>query len=166
MVSGRPGQRDAWEPDGAGHRAHPLRGGQFMLVKASITLFVLGASFLLGGLKHHGAGIQSDREPGPARLVSSRIPCIHLGRASPPEYADDSRRHESIQEKLGPPCRRLRTNRAPFPVDREVHPSARFRLPGAHLYEHIAHAEAQACRCDLRGVSDPQIPADTRCGAY
>ena len=31
-----------------------------MLVKASITLFVLRASFLLGGLKHHGAGIQSD----------------------------------------------------------------------------------------------------------
>src|SRR5207344_1129366 len=37
-----------------------LRAGQYMLVKASIagaivtnTLFVLGASFLLGGLKHH-----------------------------------------------------------------------------------------------------------------
>jgi Ca2+:H+ antiporter len=37
-----------------------LRGGQYLLVKASIagvivanTLFVLGASFLLGGLKHH-----------------------------------------------------------------------------------------------------------------
>ena len=37
-----------------------LRAGQYMLVKASIagpivtnTLFILGASFLLGGLKHH-----------------------------------------------------------------------------------------------------------------
>ncbi len=37
-----------------------LRAGEFMLVKASIagaivanTLFMLGASFLLGGLKHH-----------------------------------------------------------------------------------------------------------------
>src|SRR5438045_8854434 len=37
-----------------------LRAGEYMLVKASIagaivtnTLFVLGASFLLGGLKHH-----------------------------------------------------------------------------------------------------------------
>ena len=37
-----------------------LRAGQFMLVKASIagaivtnTLFMLGASFLLGGIKHH-----------------------------------------------------------------------------------------------------------------
>src|SRR3954466_5631933 len=37
-----------------------LRAGQYMLVKASIagaivanTLFMLGASFLLGGLKHH-----------------------------------------------------------------------------------------------------------------
>ena len=37
-----------------------LRSGQYMLVKASIacaivtnTLFMLGASFLLGGLKHH-----------------------------------------------------------------------------------------------------------------
>jgi Ca2+:H+ antiporter len=50
-----------------------LRAGQYMLVKASIagtivtnTLFVLGASFLLGGLKHHaqefnkaGARLQS-----------------------------------------------------------------------------------------------------------
>ena len=47
-------------------------GGQFMLVKASITLFVLGASFLLGGLKHHGAGIQSDRRAwtSPACFVS------------------------------------------------------------------------------------------------
>ena len=49
------GERAAWStrrlgPDGAAHRAHPLRGGQFMLVKASITVFVLGASFLLGGL--------------------------------------------------------------------------------------------------------------------
>ena len=38
----------------------PLKAGQYMLVKASIagaivtnTLFMLGASFLLGGLKHH-----------------------------------------------------------------------------------------------------------------
>ena len=37
-----------------------LRAGQYMLVKASVagaivtnTLFMLGASFLLGGLKHH-----------------------------------------------------------------------------------------------------------------
>src|SRR5215211_530226 len=37
-----------------------LRAGQYMLVKASIagpivtnTLFIMGASFLLGGLKHH-----------------------------------------------------------------------------------------------------------------
>src|SRR5204863_245506 len=37
-----------------------LRSGQYMLVKASIagaivtnTLFMLGASFLLGGLRHH-----------------------------------------------------------------------------------------------------------------
>ena len=49
MVSGRPGQHDTWHPDGAGHRDHPSWGGQFMLVKASITLFVLRASFLPAG---------------------------------------------------------------------------------------------------------------------
>jgi len=52
-----------------------LRAGQYMLVKASIagaivtnTLFMLGASFLLGGLKHHvqeynrvNARVQADR---------------------------------------------------------------------------------------------------------
>ena len=43
-----------------GYRNGVLRAGQYMLVKASIagaivtnTLFRLGASFLLGGLKHH-----------------------------------------------------------------------------------------------------------------
>ncbi len=51
-----------------------LRAGQYMLVKASIagaivtnTLFMLGASFLLGGLKHHAQTFN----PVNARLQAS-----------------------------------------------------------------------------------------------
>jgi Ca2+:H+ antiporter len=53
-----------------------LRAGQYMLVKASIagaivtnTLFMLGASFLLGGLKHH---VQTFN-PASARLQASQL---------------------------------------------------------------------------------------------
>jgi Ca2+:H+ antiporter len=53
-----------------------LRAGQYMLVKASIagaivtnTLFVLGASFLLGGLKHH----VQEFNRGSARLQASLL---------------------------------------------------------------------------------------------
>lgn len=53
-----------------------LRAGEYMLVKASIagaivtnTLFMLGASFLLGGLKHH---VQEFNRPG-ARLQSGLL---------------------------------------------------------------------------------------------
>ena len=53
-----------------------LRAGQYMLVKASIagaivtnTLFMLGASFLLGGLKHH---VQTFN-PATARLQASQL---------------------------------------------------------------------------------------------
>jgi Ca2+:H+ antiporter len=53
-----------------------LRAGQYMLVKASIagaivanTLFMLGASFLLGGLKHH---VQEFNKAG-ARLQASLL---------------------------------------------------------------------------------------------
>ena len=57
----RPAQRHARQPDRTGHRARrACAPGEYMLVKASIagaivtnTLFMLGASFLLGGLKHH-----------------------------------------------------------------------------------------------------------------
>ncbi len=47
-----------------------LRAGQYMLVKASIagtivtnTLFILGASFLLGGLKYHEQEYNRDQRP-------------------------------------------------------------------------------------------------------
>jgi Ca2+:H+ antiporter len=53
-----------------------LRAGEYMLVKSSIagaivtnTLFVLGASFLLGGLKHH---VQEFNRPG-ARLQAGLL---------------------------------------------------------------------------------------------
>ena len=59
-----------------------LRAGQYALVKASIagaivtnSLFMLGASFLLGGLKHH-AGIQPGQRPsasGPALSGHDRV---------------------------------------------------------------------------------------------
>jgi Ca2+:H+ antiporter len=53
-----------------------LRAGQYMLVKASIagaivtnTLFMLGASFLLGGLKHHAQTFN----PASARLQAGQL---------------------------------------------------------------------------------------------
>lgn len=53
-----------------------LRAGEYTLVKASIagaivtnTLFMLGASFLLGGLKHH----VQEYDPGSARLQASLL---------------------------------------------------------------------------------------------
>ena len=53
-----------------------LRAGQYMLVKASIagaivtnTLFMLGASFLLGGLKHHC----QEFNPASARLQAAQL---------------------------------------------------------------------------------------------
>ena len=53
-----------------------LRAGQYMLVKASIagaivtnTLFMLGASFLLGGLKHH----VQEFNPAGARLQAGQL---------------------------------------------------------------------------------------------
>jgi len=53
-----------------------LRAGQYMLVKASIagaivtnTLFMLGSSFLLGGLKHHA----QEFNPASARLQSVQL---------------------------------------------------------------------------------------------
>src|SRR3954468_21111998 len=53
-----------------------LRAGQYMLVKASIagaivtnTLFMLGASFLLGGLKHH----VQEYNPAGARLQAGLL---------------------------------------------------------------------------------------------
>ncbi len=61
----------AGQSDGADHRARRrCAAGQYMLVKASVagaivtnTLFMLGASFLLGGLEASRAGVQ----PGAAR---------------------------------------------------------------------------------------------------
>ena len=53
-----------------------LRAGQYMLVKASIagaivtnTLFMLGASFLLGGLKYHVQEYQPGQRPHPGRAA-------------------------------------------------------------------------------------------------
>src|SRR6476660_1390929 len=53
-----------------------LRAGQYMLVKASIggaivtnALFMLGASFFLGGLKHH----VQEFNPGNARLQAAQL---------------------------------------------------------------------------------------------
>ena len=53
-----------------------LRAGQYMLVKASLagaivtnTLFLLGASFLLGGLKHH----VQEFNAATARLLSVQL---------------------------------------------------------------------------------------------
>ena len=59
-----------------------LHAGQYTLVKASIagaivtnTLFMLGASFLLGGLKHHIQDVQSRRRSAPCRSVVDGHSC-------------------------------------------------------------------------------------------
>ena len=69
-----------------------LRAGEYMLVKASIagaivtnTLFMLGASFLLGGLKYHVPGVQpGQRAPsvGPAFPGDNRPADSFRGRRS------------------------------------------------------------------------------------
>src|SRR5213075_3595841 len=58
-----------------------LRAGQYMLVKASIagpvvtnTLFILGTSFLLGGLKHH----EQEYNRVSARLQAGTDPVVFL----------------------------------------------------------------------------------------
>jgi Ca2+:H+ antiporter len=63
-----------------------LRAGQYMLVKASIagaivanTLFMLGASFLLGGLKHHAQTFN----PANARLQASQLFLATIGLLVP-----------------------------------------------------------------------------------
>src|SRR5262245_19810265 len=63
-----------------------LRAGQYMLVKASLagaivtnTLFMLGASFLLGGLKHH---IQEFNQTS-ARLQAALLFLATVALASP-----------------------------------------------------------------------------------
>ena len=63
-----------------------LQSGQYMLVKASIagaivtnTLFMLGASFLLGGLKHH----RQEFNRGSARLQASLLFLATIGLLVP-----------------------------------------------------------------------------------
>lgn len=63
-----------------------LRAGEYMLVKASIagaivanTLFMLGASFLLGGLKHHAQTFN----PANARLQASQLFLATIGLLVP-----------------------------------------------------------------------------------
>ena len=72
-----------------------LRAGQYMLVKASIagaivsnTLFMLGASFLLGGLKHH---VQEFNRAG-ARLQAGLLLLATVALLVPSAVAVPTRR--------------------------------------------------------------------------
>jgi hypothetical protein len=62
-----------------------------MLVKASITLFVLGASFLLGGLKHHAQGYNRINERFQAGLLFLATIALGLrgGRGVQPSTSRD-----------------------------------------------------------------------------
>src|SRR5258706_11827958 len=81
-----------------------LRAGQYMLVKASIagaivtnTLFMLGASFLLGGLKHH---VQEYNRVG-ARIQSALLFLATVALLIPSAVSDaDATVHAAFTQKL------------------------------------------------------------------
>ena len=81
-----------------------LRAGEYMLVKASIagaivtnSLFMLGASFLLGGLRHH---VQEYNRSG-GRLYSALLLMATIALLAPAAVADlDLARGEAMAQKL------------------------------------------------------------------
>ena len=81
-----------------------LRSGQYMLVKASIagaivtnTLFMLGASFLLGGLKHH----VQEYNRGSARLQAGLLFLATIAMLIPSAVSEaDSAQGSAFTEKL------------------------------------------------------------------
>jgi Ca2+:H+ antiporter len=81
-----------------------LRAGEYMLVKASIagaivtnTLFMLGASFLLGGLKHH---VQEFNRAG-ARLQAGLLLLATIALLMPSAIAEaDSASGPAVAQKL------------------------------------------------------------------
>ena len=82
-----------------------LRAGQYALVKASIagaivtnTLFMLGASFLLGGLKHH----VQEYNRGSARLQAGLLFVATIALLIPSAVSEaDSTAGSAFVEKLG-----------------------------------------------------------------
>jgi Ca2+:H+ antiporter len=81
-----------------------LRAGEYLLVKASIagaivtnSLFMLGASFLLGGLRHH---VQDYNRSG-ARLYSALLLMATIALLAPAAVADlDLARGEAMAQRL------------------------------------------------------------------
>jgi Ca2+:H+ antiporter len=81
-----------------------LHAGEYMLVKASIagaivtnSLFMLGASFLLGGLRHH---VQDYNQAG-GRLYSALLLMATIALLAPTAIADlDSARGDGMAQKL------------------------------------------------------------------
>ena len=81
-----------------------LRAGEYMLVKASIagaivtnSLFMLGAAFLLGGLRHH---VQDYNRPT-GRLYSALLLMATVALLAPAAVADlDPARGEAMAQKL------------------------------------------------------------------
>ncbi len=80
-----------------------LRAGQYMLVKASIagaivtnTLFVLGASFLLGGLKHR---VQEYSRAG-ARFQAALLFLATIALLVPSTIAESQRAPEAVMQTL------------------------------------------------------------------
>ena len=80
-----------------------LRAGQYMLAKASIagaivanTLFMLGASFLLGGLKHH---VQEYNRVG-ARFQAALLFLATIALLVPSSIADTNRAPAEVMQSL------------------------------------------------------------------
>ena len=80
-----------------------LRAGQYMLVKASIagaivtnTLFMLGASFLLGGLKHH---VQEYNRVG-ARFQAALLFLATIALLVPSALAEEDRAPAAVMQTL------------------------------------------------------------------
>ena len=103
-----------------------LRAGQYMLVKASIagaivtnTLFMLGASFLLGGLKHHVQEynrVSARMQAG--LLFLATIALLIPSAVSPGRLGAGGRVHPEVERGAGGAAhRRLRTGHAVLAQD-------------------------------------------------
>ena len=102
-----------------------LRAGQYMLVKASIagaivtnTLFILGASFLLGGLKHH----EQEYNRVSARMQAGLLFLATVALLIPSAISQPTPRGGGVQPEVergprGPAHRHLRAEHAVLAQD-------------------------------------------------
>ena len=161
------GERAAWStrhlgPDAAGHRAHPFAGraihageGVHYVVRVGR---VVSARRAKAPRRRDTIGSTSLDQPGLFRLQYLVSTWVERLRQNMRMTVEDTRAFKKSWElhagDFEPIVRHYRSTRRSSicPVS----------APGAHLWEHIAHAEAEACCCDLRGVSGPADPGLVR----